>query len=765
MNATFSRWMFLPVFVLSWCAAAHTLFAQNAGTTLVPKGAVWKYVADGSNQGTAWKQPAFDHSAWNIGPAQLGYGEGDEATMLPVFDANGNKYITAYFRTWFGVTNRAALTNLTLNLLRDDGAVVYINGIEVVRDNMPAGTIAYNTVASVNMGGTDETNFFAHPIDPSVLVAGANSIEVEVHQASLTSNDISFDLQLIAQIISNAPPTGPVIVQQPQSQTVSAGANVTFAVSATGTAPLSYRWRRDGATITNSTTASLTLVNVQTNQAGAYSVVVSNSVGVAESANAVLTVLGPTNPPPTSLTLVATGSVWRYLDNRTDPGTAWRAIAYDDSAWPSGRAKLGFGEGDESTVINPGFDQNQPLSAAYFRHSFNVSNASTVSNLVVRARRDDGIIVYLNGVEVFRNNMPAGPVSYSTLASATAVDDGREFQTGPVPSGLLVNGVNIVAAEVHQASVNSGDLSFDLALAGDVIAPPPPEQPIVNVTATDAEAAETGLLTIVNPGVFTFTRSGNLDTSWPVYFTLSGTANNGVDYIRLTNQVMFPAGSAETRLTVTPLNDAFIEGTETVVVTLLDLACATTFPPPPGCYAVGFSNRATVYISDVPPPTNVPPTVSIVMPGNGASFTAPANITIVANADDSDGSVTYVEFFNGTNSLGIRTNFATLNPLGPFVLTWTNVAAGNYTLRAQAFDNGGAGTVSAAAQITVTNQSVRPLVTIRATQSETAEVDPSLDIVEQPGVFTVSRSSDGSFNQPLTVRYTIAGSAVNGVDY
>lgn len=96
------------------------------------------------------------------------------------------------------------------------------------------------------------------------------------------------------------------------------------------------------------------------------------------------------------------------------------------------------------------------------------------------------------------------------------------------------------------------------------------------------------------------------------------------------------------------------------------------------------------------PTTNVPPTVSLSAPANNASYTAPASITINANAADSDGSVTKVEFFNGSTSLGSDAST-------PYAVNWTNVTAGTYTLTAKATDNSGAVTTSSAITVTVTN--------------------------------------------------------------
>jgi len=175
--------------------AAASLSAQSSA--LIPAGSVWKYRDDGSDLGTAWRTAAFDDAAWASGPAQLGYGDGDEATVVGFGGNPSAKFITTYFRRTFSVGNPASFASLHLRILRDDGAVVYLNGAEAFRTNMPADEISSSTLAATTVGGADESTFVAADISPSLLVAGSNVIAVEVHQSDPTSSDISFDLELL----------------------------------------------------------------------------------------------------------------------------------------------------------------------------------------------------------------------------------------------------------------------------------------------------------------------------------------------------------------------------------------------------------------------------------------------------------------------------------------------------------------------------------------------------------------------------------------
>ena len=175
-----------------------TLTALHAETTrFFDEGAVWKYHDQGQDLGTAWQSSSYDDSEWDEGAAQLGYGDGDEATVLSYGGDNNNKYVTTYFRKNFSVSDPSLVSYLTLRLLRDDGAVVYINGIEVARDRMGTGTVDYQTLSpETQVGGDEEDTFYEFSLAPSALVPGSNVMAVEIHQNALNSSDISFDAEL-----------------------------------------------------------------------------------------------------------------------------------------------------------------------------------------------------------------------------------------------------------------------------------------------------------------------------------------------------------------------------------------------------------------------------------------------------------------------------------------------------------------------------------------------------------------------------------------
>lgn len=166
---------------------------------LIPQGATWRYLDNGSNQGTAWQGLDFNDSGWATGNAEFGYGDGEEATVVSYGPNANNKYVTTYFRHTFQVLNPKSFSQLTLQLQRDDGAIVYLNGKEVGRSNMPNGSVSYNTYASSSISGSDESTYFSFSPNEKWLKHGDNVLAVEIHQATADSSDSSFDLTLSGQ--------------------------------------------------------------------------------------------------------------------------------------------------------------------------------------------------------------------------------------------------------------------------------------------------------------------------------------------------------------------------------------------------------------------------------------------------------------------------------------------------------------------------------------------------------------------------------------
>jgi len=488
--------------------ASLLLPGMLSAQTLVPTGSTWKYLADGSDQGTIWSQPGFDDAIWPSGPAPLGFGDTNIVTVIP----GQFGVITFYFRHMFTVADPSAISGLVVRLLRDDGGIVYLNGVEVFRSNMPNGPISFNTFSLTAVGGPDETNYFVGNIPAGLLVNGANLLAVEIHQVAITSSDVGFDLMLVGgEGPNNQPPVA-------NSQSVVVTQNGSVGITLTGSDP-------DGNSLTFSIVTSpghgtltgtppVVTYTPNLNFVGSDAFTFKANDGALDSAEATVSIVVQAGP----VSLVVTGSVWKYLDTGIDQGDAWVSPFFDDSAWASGPAELGFGDMDEATVLNrtPG---GNPLITAYFRQTFEVSDTSAIPGLLLRLWRDDGAAIYVNGVEAFRNNMPAGPVNYATLAFL-ANDDGNVPVTGRINRSLLVNGANVIAAEVHQNAPSSSDLTFDLELLVAINSAPTANNQAVTVSQ-DVPTSIT--LTGTDPDGDSLTFAV---VNGPSHGTLSGTAPN-----------------------------------------------------------------------------------------------------------------------------------------------------------------------------------------------------------------------------------------------
>lgn len=190
------------------------------------------------------------------------------------------------------------------------------------------------------------------------------------------------------------------------------------------------------------------------------------------------------------LTLLTRDAVWMYNDTGVDLGTSWQAANYDDSIWSEGKGPLGFGDNYSETdptlpigtVVEFGADPNNKNMTTYFRTKFNVPNLTDYTELQVYIHVDDGAVVYINGVEAFRRGITDGVVNYNTSAKFKPKEE-----TFSLPLTALQEGINTIAAEVHQDDGLSSDLWFELGIiakGSEVITPPdPPVSGIVDPAA------------------------------------------------------------------------------------------------------------------------------------------------------------------------------------------------------------------------------------------------------------------------------------------
>jgi hypothetical protein len=358
-------------------------FPQSITSTdisLVKSGDLWRYWAqslpdDPRGQPADFADPALDDRAWPTGRSQLGYGDGDETTVVPTLPYR----ITTYFRRAFTVPNAAAMTSLKLRLLRDDGAVVYLNGVAVAASNMPR-TFDAATPAATDVSGVAEDAWISSTESVANLRTGRNVIAVEVHQSALPTGlfpgDLSFDLELD---------------------------------------------------------------------------------GVAAAA---------TNGEDV---LVAPGDTWTYWDKSEYPGDTWRLSAFVTDDWKIGLARLGYGIGGESSVVNA---DNASVTgrnpSVLFRKVFDVADPSAYATLHLLVQRDDGIAVHLNGSRVLIDNLDNQAGLGDFALTEIPQPDRLKWHHFLIDRTKLIAGRNLLAVEVHQSSVSDTDLAFDLQLIGEL---------------------------------------------------------------------------------------------------------------------------------------------------------------------------------------------------------------------------------------------------------------------------------------------------------
>lgn len=480
--------------------------------SLVPWDGTWKFLDDGSDQGNNWF--AVSDTSWASGAAELGYGDNDEVTLVG-FGPNANtKYPTTYFKYHFNVANPGAISSVAVRLRVDDGAVVYLNGQPIIIQDMTndLNEINFQSLATATVEDDLVTGYLLtvnQDIGP--LLSGDNVVAVEVHQASVTSSDISLDLELIPNPGINPPVVAMVTPTNGQVFVAPDPVNATAVAMDKDGGIISVQFMVDGTPVGAADTAP-PYAGSAASAVGTHviSAVALDNAGLMSTSSVTITVAAG----PVVTMLVNSNEVWSYLDNGTDQGTAWQALNFDITGWGSGPAELGYGdvapEPIEATMLGFGPDANNKYITYYFRKLFNVTDSANMTNLIVRLQRDDGGVVYINGTEVFRDNMPAGPINYLTLAGANIISEAAFFSTNVSPS-VLHDGQNIVAVEIHQVNGTSSDIGFDLQL--ESVSPPGPGRPHLTITLATPTSATISWTPNPAPG-YRLIQADNITGPW-----------------------------------------------------------------------------------------------------------------------------------------------------------------------------------------------------------------------------------------------------------
>jgi len=464
----------------------------------------------------------------------------------------------------------------------------------------------------------------------------------------------------------------PVITQSPRSRVVAAGDTAAFTVGVSGAPPLRYQWHKDSGTLTGATNATLLVTNAQVADQGGYFIVVTNTFGSATSLVATLTI----NTPPA-------------ITAQPQSQTVHQADTASFSATATGSA---------------------PLSYRWRLNEIDIPGANSPSLVlanVLLSQSGDYTVVVTNLVGSVTSVVARLTVVPLPAVSIVATDP-NAAETGPQPGtftvtrSVVTNTPLAVNFSIGGPAANGVDY---VALFSPVTIPANAASAPICVTPIDDSVSEfpESVVCTIQPG------AGYVLGAPPSATVTIADNDNLAPTVVITNP---PSG---TLFLLTPTNiaiyanaadpDGSVSKVEFFWQATNKIGEATSAPfkitwtnAPPGSNALtavatdnfdGSGTSAPVYLV-----LNALPTANISSPNNGASFAEPANINLSANAGDSDGTVTQVLFFAGTNLIGTAVN-------SPYNVSWTDVPVGNYALTARAIDNRGASGVSAPVNIVV----------------------------------------------------------------
>lgn len=419
-----------------------------------------------------WNTLLGNVAAWPSDPSPLGWGLGEQTTLA-------DHAVTHYFAADFSLPSLAPVGTLELRVKADDAAVVYLNGHEVARSNLPFGPPSPSTLAYSAKTGTPGWQTFNLPVDD--LLAGNNRVGVELHQASVNDSDAFFDAEMTVRP-KTADVTSPTTPTLTGSSPSDSAASLSWTPSTDDTAVALYRLKRNGVTIAYRNRWNTLAYSDQMLAAGTtyeYSV---DAIDESGNASAASTVFVTTQGGVTPGDFVAVGDSWRILT--TPPPAGWTDVGFNDAGWQLGAAPFGAGPGVTTTVSLAGVTQ-------YGARNFVVPDPSAFVMMELNITADDGAAVYLNGQEIARTNLPFGPPSPTTPAWAPVIGTPTTYKY-LVPPDMLLPGVNRLAVELHQTAANDVDGYFSASLTGSgpTIDATPPTAPTLSATPVNSSVVQ-----------------------------------------------------------------------------------------------------------------------------------------------------------------------------------------------------------------------------------------------------------------------------------
>ncbi|MEC9031950.1 MAG: hypothetical protein VYB15_08720, partial [Planctomycetota bacterium] len=401
-----------------------------------------------------WTLEDFDASDWEVAPSGFGYG--DRLDIIgTVLDDMEESYVSVYLRHTFEIENLAGINSMAFNMDYDDSFVAYINGVEVARRNLEGSPPPFNELAGTNHESTGA--FESIPLlDIDSLEEGENILAIQVHNTTWSSSDLHLRIEVIAN-----PDDG---LECPSG----------MACSQDGiTGEIMLNWtNQDGGYEAIQVWRNGEMI--EENIGGDQEMYIDDSPLSGEITYAIVAVdpaAACAECEPIECTmiifdeadiLVAPGDEWSFLTGAAGgPDPEWLEEDFDDFEWEVGPTSIGYGDDDDATVIE---DMRNSYVAIYARKVVQLELAA-IESLVLSCAVDDGFVAYFNGEEIGRFNVAEGEVNNDTTA-ITANPQGEPVDPDyvpveiAVPGDLLVEGNNVIAISVHNATLNSSDLTF-----------------------------------------------------------------------------------------------------------------------------------------------------------------------------------------------------------------------------------------------------------------------------------------------------------------
>ena len=602
------------------------------------------------------------------------------------------------------MTDASVFDSIALRILRDDGVVAYLNGLEIFRNNLPAGTITPKTLALLPISGAEEsTTFLTASLAPSALTSGNNVLAVEIHQNSVASSDISFDLEL--QGVSAAKPTvvrGPYLQRpSPTSMTLrwrTSAATVSRVRFGTNVANLD----RTASAGTATTEHSIQLTGLAPNSLYYYAVGDATGDLAAGSEYFFYT------PPPART--VQPMRFWALGDAGTGASgqVAVRNAFYNYAGTRYTDLILMLGDNAYNTGTDVEYqDKMFAIYPSIFRSTPSVS---TVGNhdVALQTGPDPTTTPYFqifdlpaageaggvpSGTEKYYS-FDYGNVHFVCLDSMTSAVTADGAMLTWLEQDLSQNTADWLIAFFHHPPYTKGshnsDTESQLMAMRSVVLPVLEAHGVDLVLSGHSHSYERsflldghyGLSTTLTPEMKLDAGDGRESGTGAYLKPITGpAARQGAIYV-----VSGSAGKISGGTLNHPAMFVSMNTLGSVVIEVNNQRLDALFLTDTGATNDSFTLQKG-------PAANLPPSITLSSPPDGGSVAEASNITITASVLDSDGTVAAVEFFEDGNSLGTD-----ITP--PFSVVWSRALAGPHVLTAVATDDDGAQATSSPIHIT-----------------------------------------------------------------